>query len=303
MTDDEARRALGQTFDEAAEEYDAARPAYPPALVDRAIERAGLAAGSPVLEIGCGTGKLTEMLVQRGLRVDAVDPGPNMLAVARRRVGEAAAVTFHLARFEDVDLGDRRFEAVFSAAAFHWVDPAISWRKVTDHLEPAGMLALLGYVDVRDQSSAPIQDGFANLLATHAPELMAGWTPFHGLDELLEGAQERSDNVSHVWDWLFDGGLNRPSLGEAAAASLFEEVEVAQVANVVEETVDEWFAVFRTLSLYHRLDPRQRAALERDTHHLLERSGDSVRSPTAVLLITARRARGEVRRGRRSYLR
>ena len=64
--------------------------------------------GACVLEIGCGTGLLTEMLVARGLRVEAVDPGPSMVDAARRRVGDAD-VRFHLGRFEDVD---RRFERV-----------------------------------------------------------------------------------------------------------------------------------------------------------------------------------------------
>src|ERR1700741_2434946 len=97
-------RRFGQVFDQVAEAYDRARPGYPQSLVDRAIERGGLAPGARVLEVGSGTGKLTELLVARGLRVDAVDPGENMIAAAQRRVGATDAVRFHLGRFEDVDL-------------------------------------------------------------------------------------------------------------------------------------------------------------------------------------------------------
>jgi hypothetical protein len=67
-------------FDAIADEYDRFRPTYPPALVDEACAR--LAPGAWVLEIGCGTGQLTAALVARGLRVAAVDPGPNMIALA-----------------------------------------------------------------------------------------------------------------------------------------------------------------------------------------------------------------------------
>ncbi len=65
----------GSEFDAIAAEYDRVRPSYPDALVDAACDRARLSPGSRVLEVGCGTGQLTEMLAARRLEVDAVDPG------------------------------------------------------------------------------------------------------------------------------------------------------------------------------------------------------------------------------------
>ena len=109
-------------------------------LVDAAIERGNLEPGSRVLEVGSGTGKLTELLAARGLVIDAVDPGPNMIEVAQQRVGETDRVRFHLGRFEELPLEDGAFDAVFSAAAFHWIEPKIGWRKVARHLKPGGLL-------------------------------------------------------------------------------------------------------------------------------------------------------------------
>ena len=68
-------RPLGEVFDSVTEDYDRVRQGYPPVLMDAAILRGGLASGSRVLEVGCGTGKLTELLAARQLNVDAVDPG------------------------------------------------------------------------------------------------------------------------------------------------------------------------------------------------------------------------------------
>ncbi len=43
-----------------------------------------------VLEVGCGTGRITRQLVAAGARVTAFDRAPAMLAVARRRLASAA---------------------------------------------------------------------------------------------------------------------------------------------------------------------------------------------------------------------
>ena len=121
--------ARGLLFDGVAEEYDRVRSDYAPEIVDAACAIAGLDAGSPVLEIGCGTGKLTEALVARDLLVEAVDPGPQMVEVARRRVGDAPGVTFRIERFEDAELPAGGFSAAFSATAFHSTPPTASASK------------------------------------------------------------------------------------------------------------------------------------------------------------------------------
>ena len=56
--------------------------------------------------------------------------------------GGPPAVQFVNAQFEDAPLPREQFQAVFSASAFHWVDPAVSWQKAADVLVPGGTLAL-----------------------------------------------------------------------------------------------------------------------------------------------------------------
>ena len=282
---------LGRVFDRAAEEYDAARPSYPQSLLDRAFERGGLAAGSRVVEVGCGTGKLTRLLVERGLRVDAVDPGANMLAVAKRHVGASGQVTFHLGRFEDVELPAAGFDALFSATAFHWVDPAVGWAKAAGCLRAGGLLALLSHVNRRDEESAPLHDEFFAVLRRHAPELASNWRQLAAFDVVLEGVAARRENASEVWDWLMQGGPRRPGLlSVPEAAGLFEDVGVSAEPYDVEESADELITHLRTTSLYHRLDPGQREGFEADLRRIVERHGGTVQTALAVVLMTARRA-------------
>src|SRR5438874_11297596 len=116
-------RRYGMVFDEIAAEYDRRRPAYPDELIDQACQVAGIGRGDHVLEVGCGSGQLTRSLAARGLHVTALEPGENLIALARRNLAGAGEVEFVTARFEDALLPREKFHAVFSASAFHRIEP------------------------------------------------------------------------------------------------------------------------------------------------------------------------------------
>src|SRR6202023_3961417 len=130
-------RRDGKVFDEIAADYDRHRPTYPDELVDQACQVAGIGRGDHVLEVGCGSGQLTRGLVARGLHVTALDPGKSLIALARQNLEGAGEVEFVNAQFEDAKLPRQRFRAVFSASAFHWIDPEASWRRALTCLFPA----------------------------------------------------------------------------------------------------------------------------------------------------------------------
>jgi ubiquinone/menaquinone biosynthesis C-methylase UbiE len=72
-------------FDDAAAEYDAARPSYPDGVYDLLEARAGALKGRAVADGGTGTGVVARQLLERGAHVVAFDPGPAMLRRARLR--------------------------------------------------------------------------------------------------------------------------------------------------------------------------------------------------------------------------
>ncbi|MFK4593726.1 SAM-dependent methyltransferase [Streptomyces pristinaespiralis] len=149
---EESRRSrLSRVFDEDAELYDRARPGYPAELYDDLAELAGIRAGSRVLEVGCGTGQATVPLAGRGCRITAVEAGSRMAAVARRNLAGAgaAAVEVVTADFESWPLPQEPFDAVVSATAFHWIDPAVRVAKAAGALRPGGALAVVRSQHVR----------------------------------------------------------------------------------------------------------------------------------------------------------
>lgn len=128
--------ARARSFDAVVDAYDRARPT-PPADAVRWLTGPG---HLHVLELGAGTGKLTEPLVTLGHTVTATDPSGPMLARLAERVPGAHAV---LAAAERIPVAAGSLDAVVAAQAFHWFDPARVLPEVARVLRPRGVLGLL----------------------------------------------------------------------------------------------------------------------------------------------------------------
>jgi ubiquinone/menaquinone biosynthesis C-methylase UbiE len=277
-------RDHGKVFDEVAAEYDRNRPMYPDELVDRACQVAGIGDGDQVLEIGCGSGQLTRSLVARGLHVTALEPGKNLMALARQNLEGAGVAEFMNTRFEDASCRPEHFRAVFSASALHWVDPEVGWLKIADVLVPGGTLALIQYFGLEEQRSKHDQEAMLAAVRKVAPDIAASWPTYRDLDATLAGVEQRRDNLSAVWAWLGCHDVARDY-----ASRLFSNVQVAVVPKLIEQTADEINAIIRTMSFYARLSPVQRQALEQENAAIYERLGRPIRASTVAVLVTAQR--------------
>lgn len=285
VEDAEIRERYGRVFDSVAEAYDRERRAYPDDLVDAAIRAAGLDAGDRVLEVGCGTGLLTEALVARGLAVEGIDLGAEMVRLARRRVGPDAAARFTIGRFEDAALGDGGYPAVFSASAWHWLDPAVSWRRAHDALVAGGRLCLIQHFPVSARSTAACDELLTAAFARAAPELAARWPRPRDADTLQRGVEERRQNISEAWSWLGGQALARPE-----AAELFDDVQITAVPQLIEQTADELNAYMRTTSFHARLTPDQRERLATENRVAAAQLGGRLRNTVLAVLVSGRAA-------------
>jgi SAM-dependent methyltransferase len=148
--DDElrARQTLGRVgFESDSDVYERARPTYPDQAVRTLETTTGIVAGSRVLDLAAGTGKLTRQLHADGATCIAVEPSASMRTVFRRVVPGVAAVG---GTAEAIPLATDSVDAVVVAQAFHWFDPPRALPEITRVLRPGGWLALIW--NERDQS-------------------------------------------------------------------------------------------------------------------------------------------------------
>jgi ubiquinone/menaquinone biosynthesis C-methylase UbiE len=134
MSTDHASPA--RSFGGVADAYDRGRPTYPR---EAAV---WLTSDQPVsvLELGAGTGKLTEQLVALGHDVHATDPDPDMLAVLAKNL---PAVRVSQAPAEEISAGDATYDVVVSAQAFHWFDHDRALPEIARVLKPRGRLSVV----------------------------------------------------------------------------------------------------------------------------------------------------------------
>jgi ubiquinone/menaquinone biosynthesis C-methylase UbiE len=125
-----------RSFGGVAEAYDRGRPGYPR---EAAVWLSGERPAS-VLELGAGTGKLTEQLVALGHDVHATDPDPEMLAVLERNL---PGVRTSRCGAEDVPAGDATYDVVVVGQAFHWFDHARALPEIQRVLKQHGRLSLV----------------------------------------------------------------------------------------------------------------------------------------------------------------
>jgi ubiquinone/menaquinone biosynthesis C-methylase UbiE len=130
-------RDQARSFDRVAGAYRRARPSYPAAAVEWALEAAP---GRRVVDLAAGTGKLTEVLVAAGADVVAVEPLANMRAELERALPSVRALD---GTAERIPLPGGSADAVLVGQAFHWFDAPAALAEIARVLVPGGTLGLV----------------------------------------------------------------------------------------------------------------------------------------------------------------
>ena len=212
-----------------------------------------------ILDLGCGTGTLTEQLAASGAIAVGIDSAPEMIEQARETYAEPTFVATDARTMSF----DTPFDAIFSNAALHWIpaeEQDDTLRAVHDALRPGGRfvaeLGGTGNVErIVDATLAELEGrGYDADSPWYFPSVgeYAGRLEDHGFEvrfaRLFDRPTELDDGQMGLRNWL-----------EMFGDSLFEPVpadERAAVIGGVEDRLEEhlydrdektWTADYRRL--------------------------------------------------------
>lgn len=131
--DDASRAHTAGAFQQGASLYDDVRPTYPAQVA------AMIASASRVLDVGAGTGKLTETLRTENRKIVALDPSADMCRVLASRLPQVGVLR---GAAEALPLADASIDAITCAQTWHWVDVETASREAARVVAPDGSLLL-----------------------------------------------------------------------------------------------------------------------------------------------------------------
>jgi SAM-dependent methyltransferase len=248
------------SFGSVAELYDRARPSYPAALVDDVL---ALAPSPRVLEVGAGTGKATVLFAARGAQVLALEPDPEMAAVARRNAAGYDAVEVVETEFEQWEAPEP-FGALISAQAWHWIAPEVRYARARAALLDGGLLAVFWNRPDWDRCALrdEIDEVYRDIDLMHSPGPM----------------QPRPMIPARRDDWT----------QEIAATARFTAPEVRLYEWARDYTTEQYIELLQTHSDHILLPPAQRAALLDGVAAVIDAHGGAFGVPYSTRLCLAR---------------
>lgn len=154
------------SFDVYAKQYHQVRPGYPSCMYEDIRSVCGITSSSRILEIGVGSGIATKQLATFGCELVGLEPGSQLVAIAKRELATFPKVQIEEKTFEDFhDAGDG-FDAVLALTAFHWLSSEDKYQKVMDLLRQNGTMVIVwnSFCQSGEPVSRAVNDLYTDLL-------------------------------------------------------------------------------------------------------------------------------------------
>lgn len=258
---------LRSSFDQVAQLYDEVRPHYPEQLFKDMSSLTELTPETRILEIAPGTGIATLVLARQGCPITAIEMGPEMAAVARKKLVNFNNVEIITSTFEGWALTEHEFDLVMCGTAFHWIDQQIRWQKSAAALRPDGFLALFRY----DHVAGGDEDFFRQVHDCYRQHMP-------GVDSYIPLPEIANYHLAHV--------------PELESSGLFCAPEIRTYVKEETYTREQYLKLLSTYSGHITLDPVNRANLFECVSSLIDQKFNGrIRKCYLYELIVARKRR------------
>ena len=186
-------------FSSRSDNYARFRPGYPAQVIEILKSNCGLSESSIIADIGSGTGILSELFLQNGNAVIAIEPNAAMRQVAEEVLRSYERFRSINAAAEETTLNAESVDFVTAAQAFHWFDRVRTKREFARILRPAGWVVLIW--NERRLDSTPFLRAYEDLLLRYgtdyekvrhekvAGEIAEFFSPGNFVLQTLENAQ------------------------------------------------------------------------------------------------------------------
>jgi protein-L-isoaspartate O-methyltransferase len=140
------------TFNEKSSEYSEVRPGYPNEIYERVRSFKRFDRSSELLEIGSGHGVATrEVHSHWNSNITAIEPGESLFKLSKENFKDFNKIEFINTKYEKFQR-DKKYDGIYAATAFHWIDPKYKYLITNDLLKEDGIFfAFWNYFSIKDE--------------------------------------------------------------------------------------------------------------------------------------------------------
>jgi SAM-dependent methyltransferase len=156
------------------------RRGYPAGVFDAIVAGFDLTPSSEILDLGCGTGNVAIPLAERGFRVHAVDPEPEMLAEGKKCIRDPGTCRIRWQIGADSTLAGLRLPPLrlcTMGLSFHWMDREAVLRTLDGMIEPGGGIACLSR---NDSFFSHLENGWGDVVKDVLREMLGDAWDYSG---------------------------------------------------------------------------------------------------------------------------
>lgn len=249
-----------KVFNNIIADYDFARPGYPASLFEEIVGAAKLCHNARLLEIGAGPGQATDYFVRNGYSVTSLEIGEDQVNFLRERYASFPNFQAVYSSFEEYDIPEESFDLVFSATAFHWIDPVVGIPKAYKLLKRGGAFALFWHLESIVRQETELQSELSRIFRQHAPRL----------DDYISPEEGERLHMERITQMGTDG------LFGSVAAKIYRWNE--------EYATERYLRLLNSYSVMHEISEDKRKAIFADVSTYIAQKGGSIEVPMEVRL-------------------